>query len=469
VPPPPAPAIRLSTLLTLAWPIVLARSTQAVIGFCDALMTAPLGEEALAAATTGAVNSFTLVILPMGVVFIVQSFAAQLSGRGDLIGARRYGWYGLITAGATGLFALAAIPLVGPALGLTDYEPAVREMMASYLVIRLCAIGAVVGTEALGNWYGGLGNTRLQMIAGVVAMAFNIPLNWVLIYGHLGAPALGVDGAALASAIASYVGFAVVALAFLRGWGAPTATSRPLGLRLSELVRMLRFGLPNGLNWFLEFAAFALFINLVLAHLGTTVVAAMMVVLSINSIAFMPAFGVGSAGAILAGQAIGGGRHAEVGAVLRVTLSVTITWMVGIAVFYLVLPDELFSLFTPPGENAAALAEVGALLLALSAAWQLFDAIGLTLSEILRSAGDTTWTMVARLVLAWVVFTPAAIVGVIVLGGGAVIALLCVAGYVALLALVLAARFRSGRWKEIDLTGAAAAAGAGAGAELPAA
>src|SRR5690606_41956536 len=87
-----------AALLALAWPVILSRSAQSVISFSDALMTSPLGEDALAAATTGALNTFALMILPMGIVFIVQSFSAQLFGKDDLLGARRYGWYGLILA-----------------------------------------------------------------------------------------------------------------------------------------------------------------------------------------------------------------------------------------------------------------------------------------------------------------------------------------------------------------------------------
>jgi MATE family multidrug resistance protein len=439
--------------LTLAWPVVLARSTQAIIGFADALMIAPLGKESLAAVTTGAMNAFTIAILPMGIMFIVQSFAAQLSGRGDLPGARRYGWYGLILSGGIALLGLGTLPLVGPLLGLLDFVPEVRSLMTDYLGIRLLALGAVVGTEALGNWFGGLGNTRLQMIGSVVAMVANIALNWVFIHGNLGAPALGVTGAAIASCVATWAGFAVVLVAFLYGWGA-TARGRPAGLKRSEFVRVLRFGLPNGLNWFLEFAAFAVFVNVVLAHLGTTVLAAMMVVISINSMAFMPAFGVCSAGAILAGQAIGGGHHDRVPAVVRITLLATCSWMVGIGLIYLSFPEYLFAWFTPPGQDAAALLEVGTLLLTLSAIWQLSDAVAMTMSEVLRSAGDTVWPLYARIVLAWAVFAPASIVSVMVLDGGPVAALLCLAGFLALLALALFARFRSGRWREIDLIGA---------------
>ena len=437
--------------------MVLARSTQAVIGFCDALMIAPLGEDALAATTTGAMNAFSVAILPMGVVFIVQSFAAQLTGKGDLVGARRYAWYGLILSGVTALIGFAALPLIGPALGLMPFEPPVADLMTDYLVIRLLALGAMVGTEALGNWFGGLGNTRVQMIAGIVAMVVNVALNWVFIFGHLGAPALGVAGAALASAIASWLGFGVVAFAFARGWGGTRpAGGGALALRRSELMRVLRFGLPNGLNWFLEFAAFLLFINVVMADLGTTVLAAFMVVMSINSVSFMPAFGLSSSGAILAGQAIGAGRKDDVPGIWFLTARTTATWMCAVGLSYLFLPDVLVSIFAPPDEDSTKLMEVGTVLVAMSAVWQLFDAIGMTLSETLRAAGDTAWTLWARIVLAWVFFVPISILTVMVLGGGHVAAMLCIAVYIAVLAALFFWRFRSGRWRAIDLTGPSA-------------
>src|SRR5204862_5243938 len=92
-PPPGTPGLSgrvgLRVLMTLAWPVILSRSTQSVVGLCDALMSARLGDQALAAVTTGAINLYAIAVLPMGTVFIVQSFAAQLHGRGDLAAARR--------------------------------------------------------------------------------------------------------------------------------------------------------------------------------------------------------------------------------------------------------------------------------------------------------------------------------------------------------------------------------------------
>lgn len=441
------------TLLTLAWPVVLARSTQAVIGFADALMVADLGEDALAATTAGSMNTLALAILPMGVTFIVQSFAAQLHGKGDLAGARRYAWYGLILAGLVLAIGVAAIPFAPAALGVFAYEPAVLHLMSAYLSIRLLGLGPIIGIEVLGNWYAGLGNTRLHMIAGIVSMVLNVALNWILIHGHLGAPALGVEGAALASAISSWLAFGLIVAVFLLDRATGARAPGRLGLRLAELGRMLRFGIPHGINWFFEFAAFIVFINAIVADLGTVALAALMVVMQINSVSFMPAFGLSSAGAILVGQAIGRGRRDQVRTIVRRTLTVAALWQGAIGILYISIPDTLMSVFGTDTENAAVLLETGATMLAISAAWQLFDAVSMTLGEALRAAGDTAWCMWARLAVSWLLFLPMSAISVILLDGGPVAALLCIVVYMAALAALLTWRFTSGAWQRIDLTG----------------
>jgi multidrug resistance protein, MATE family len=448
----PADKPSLGSLLGLAWPIVLMRATQAVIGFTDALLAAPLGEDALAAVTTGALNCFAFIMLPMGTVFILQSFAAQLRGRGELARLPRFAWYGLLVAACFGLLALASIPLVPGALGLFSYSPAVKQLMADYVMIRLLSVGAAVGSEALGNWYGGLGKTRVGMLGSVVAMIANAALCYLLIEPRFGLPGYGVKGAGWASVAASWLGFAVVAIAFARGFGYERVRGA-LDLRLRELWRVLRFGLPNGVNWFLEFAAFVLFINVVVAHLGTTVLAAFNVVMQINSISFMPAFGVCSAGAILVGEAIGRRLQDAVWPIVKLTGSVAALWMLSVGVLYFLLPETLVSIFRPRGGDATELVAIGTTMLMLSALWQLADAVNLVLSEALRAAGDTAWCMGARLVLAWLLFTPAAWTGVLVLNGGVYTVMTALIGYLVVLAGTFALRFASGRWRRIDLVG----------------
>jgi MATE family multidrug resistance protein len=213
---------------------------------------------------------------------------------------------------------------------------------------------------------------------------------------------------------------------------------------------MLRFGIPNGLNWFMEISAFTLFLNVVVARLGTTVLAAMNAILQINSISFMPAFGLGSAGAVLVGQAIGRGDRHDVPRLLRITAGVALAWQGTAAVAYLLFPRALMSAFASPA-GSDELIRVGAHMLMLSAAWQVFDALGLTVGEALRAAGDTAWCMWMRLVSAWTVFVPVAWYVVTVRGGGPAAVVGVTVFYVALLALAFLWRFATGAWRRIQL------------------
>jgi MATE family multidrug resistance protein len=410
-------------------------------------MVAHLGAPALAATTTGAMNVFSLFILPMGVVFIVSSFTSQLFGMGDAAGARRYGWYGLAVAAATQVAGVASLPAVDGLLGLLDLAPDVRALMAGYLAIRLWSGGAAIGLEALGNYYGGLGDTRRPMLAQVAAMVLNVAGNWLLIDGHLGLPALGVAGAALASTLATWLAF----LALLAGFWREGRGLRQAPLRLAELRRMLRFGLPSGLNWFFEFFAFNFFVTVIVASLGTTSLAALMAVMQINSVAFMPAFGVASAGAILVGQAIGAGRKDEVPGLVGLAFRVCATWQALVGLVYLAVPALVFAPFATDPATGPGLLAAGRRMLRLSTAWQLFDAAAAVLAESLRAAGDTAFTLWARLAIAWGIFVPGAWVTVRLLGGGDLAAVGWIVLYLAALALVLWLRFRGGAWRRLTL------------------
>jgi len=445
---PTAPAAKatLRTLLDLAWPIVVSRATQVVVGFADAVMVSPLGAAALAATATGATNAFTLLILPMGVCFIIQSFAAQLFGRGDAAGARRFAWYGLGVALVTQVVSLLSLFFVAPVLDWLPYEPDVRALMTKYLAIRLLSGGAAIGIEALGNYYGGLSRTRPAMAANVTAMGLNVVGNWVFIGGHLGAPAMGVSGAALSSALATVVAFLGFFAWFL--WDG-RALPKPK-LSRAELVRVLRFGLPSGFNWFFEFLAFLFFINVVVGGLGTPALAAMNAVLTLNSMSFMLGFGVASAGAILVGQAIGAGRKDDVPFLVKLTAMTSGTWQSLVGVAYLVAPALLLVPFTR-GKDGAAVLVVGVPMLMVSAGWQLFDTAATTLAEALRAAGDTLFPLVARLIIAWVLFAPGSFLSVRVFGVNHVGVMGWLVFYLALLAAVLFWRFRSGAWRKVQL------------------
>jgi multidrug resistance protein, MATE family len=439
----------LRTLLALAWPIVISRSAQVVVGIADATMVSHLGPAALAATTTGAVNAMALFILPMGTVFVVASFSSQLFGAGDVEGARRYGWYGLAVAAATQVLGVLSIGLLGPVLGRFAYAPDVQALLVDYVALRLWSGGAVVGLEALANYYGGLGNTRLPMLAQVAAMVLNVAGNWLLIDGHLGLPAMGVRGAALASALSTSLAFLGLLAVFVAAGGRRAGAGR---LRLAELGRLLRVGIPSGLNWFSEFLAFLFFVDVVVAGLGTSAVAAFMSVIQLSSVAFMPSFALASAGAILVGQAIGAGRKDQVPRLVGLTFLSAGGWQALAGLVYLAIPALLLAPFARDPASAGPLLEMAIRMLRLSVAWALFDAAAATLAEALRAAGDTVWALWARVVIAWAIFAPGSWLTVPrAAERGDLVAVGWLVLYLGLLAGVLYLRFRSGAWRRIVL------------------
>ncbi|HSD22473.1 MAG TPA: MATE family efflux transporter [Anaeromyxobacter sp.] len=437
----------LRALLALAWPMVISRSTQVVVGIADAIMVAHLGEAALAATTTGATNAFSIFILPMGIVWVVQSFSSQLFGRGDLAGARRFGWYGLAVAGGAQVLGVVAAVAAPHALARLAYAADVSALMSDYLRLRLLSAGAVVGMEALASYYGGLGNTRLPMRVNAAAMVLNLAGNWLLIDGRLGLPALGVAGAALASTLSTAVAFAGIFAVFVReGRRAGTGP-----LRGRELARLLRFGVPSGFNWFFEVLAFVFFVNVVFVGLGTTPLAALMAILQVNTVAFMPVFALSSAGAILVGQAIGASHSDRVARLVGLTFTVGAAWQLLVGALYILAPEAILAPFAPSAGPGSAFVTIGRRVLVLAAAWQLFDAAAMVLGEALRAAGDTAFVMWMRIVLGWAVFVPGSWISVRELGAGEAVAVGWLVLWLALLALALLLRFRSGAWRRIQL------------------
>jgi MATE family multidrug resistance protein len=165
----------------------------------------------------------------------------------------------------------------------------------------------------------------------------------------------------------------------------------------------------------------------------------------------MPSFGLASAGAILVGQAIGAGRKDDVPGVVGLTFRVAAGWQVTVGLAYLAAPDLIFAPFASEPSSGPALLAAGRRMLMLSAAWQFFDAAAAVLAEALRAAGDTAFTMWARVVIAWALFVPGAWITVRVLGGGDLAAMAWIVAYIAVLAAVLRLRFRGGAWRRLTL------------------
>jgi MATE family multidrug resistance protein len=295
-------------------------------------------------------------------------------------------------------------------------------------------------------FFRGVGNTRTPLYVTLFAVSINAVLDYGLIFGRLGLPELGVAGAGHATAIANWVAGILIFAALLR----PTMRRRyatawvppePDGIR-----RFLWTSAPVGAQWLLGMSSFAVFSTLV-AHMGSTSIAASQALIAVLSVSIMLASGLSIASSTLVGQYIGARNLVAAARAHRSAIRIGLVVSLGLGAIFIVAPGFLIRLFTEDSE----LLELGASLMLVGAVLQVFDTMVNISSGSLRGAGDTRWPLVLTTGLAWLVYLPLAYFLGVTLEGGLLGAWSGCAANSCLAAIALLVRFRRGSWQTITI------------------
>jgi multidrug resistance protein, MATE family len=433
----------------LAGPLIFQNLSQTLLGVVDTYFVSRLSTEALAAVGLASVMFFAVLMLFRSTANSTVVFVGRAYGEGDngKIGAAV--WRSLTMIGWLSLVVVALPWLFGHLMALA--APAdnarVRELGTQFLQIRAFEIPFVMFSAVVWGFLVGRGDSRTPMLLAWVTVLTNILLAWLLVFGNLGLPALGVAGAAYATLIATALN-ALISAAIL--WNSQNrrifATGKMRMAPWSEVRASLQVGLPMGMGDFIEISSFSVFFAL-LARLGTDMLAANQIALQYMSMSFTLGLAVGMATSSLVAQYLGAKRP---DLAQQVAYRACLLAMIGMGVIglsYLIAPSALIGLFSQEESVIAA----GVTILQLVALYQVFDAVGIVLASALNGAGDTTFTMVARSLLAWGLFLPVVWVLLFPLGAGIWGAWLGALIYLLSLSTIYFFRFRSGRWKTIEL------------------
>jgi MATE family multidrug resistance protein len=431
----------------LAYPIVLTQMSQTVMHVVDSIFVGRLGAAQLGALGFSGIWLWTVMSVFSGTATGVQTFVSQAHGAGDEKACGAWAWQGLyavvppltialflFVAGADWLWRIAGAP------------PEIREYALAYARMRPYGMAGLGVWMVLAAFFRGLGNTRTPLVATIVANAVNALLAWALVFGRLGLPAMGVAGAGIATSIAEWVGAAILVVALALGPVRDryaTALVRP---DAQAIRRFLRTGLPIGGQWVLDMSAFAIFTTLVV-RMGVTSIAANQAMISLLSMSFMQAIGIGLAATTLVGRYKGAGDLRSAARSYRSARKLGIALATGIAVLFVLAPEALLSMYTSDAE----VLRLGRPLLALGAAFQLFDAVQIVAGGALRGAGDTRWPFLVQTGLAWLLRLPLAWLFAVTLGGGVVGAWYAEFVFICALAAALMWRFRAGVWKAMQI------------------
>jgi len=436
---------RRARILSLALPIIGGMVSQNVLNLVDTAMVGVLGAAALAAVGMASFANFMASAFITGLSAGVQAIAARRLGEGRTEAIARPLNGGLL------LGLLIAIPLSAILIVFADEifallveDPEVVGLGVPYYKARLAAMAALGVNFAFRGYWNGVNMSKIYMRTLLVMHGSNIVLNWALIFGHFGLPAMGVAGAGIGSAIATFIGSA---LYFVQGWKLARGNGFLSGLPdRTTMLTMLRLSIPTGIQQFF-FAAGLTGFFWILGRVGTAELAASNVLVQLLLVAILPGLGSGMAAASLVSQALGRKEPLDAMAwgwdvAKLATLGVGIMALLG-----LFFPDLLLRPFLHDEETLA----LARLPLRFLAATMSLDTLGMVLMNALLGAGDNLRVMTVTLVLQWVIFLPVAYLIGPILGFGMTGVWLAHIGYRSIQAVVFLLIWRSGSWAKIQV------------------
>jgi len=458
----PARWMGVGEVMRLAVPSVLGTVSFAIMQFVDGWMVSHVPGPSLAARLTPAMASFAPIAFCLGLLSVVSTFASQYLGAGRAERAAVYGWQGLwISAAAAAAMAVLG-PLAGPIMAIFGHSPEIRELEVPYFRILVGGAFFTIASQALTSFFIGIQRPLVPFVAGVAGNVVNLVVAYALIFGKFGAPELGLIGAGIGSVAGGAVMLAVILGCYVAG---PVSRQwqvrRQWRVSWPAMVEILRLGAPAGAMFLGDILMWAIFMGLVIGQFGAPALAATNILNRYWQLCFMPALGVSAAATSIVGRYCGAGQPRLAWRRAHVALILVEIYMVGTGIVMWLSRESLVGLFIEPGDPpmVRAIATETFIFILLC---QAFDALNVVFIGALRGAGDTLWPWIIQLSLAYGVG----------LGGSALVAHLApgwgVDGpwttaslYIALLGLLMWARFLGGRWKAMGVVsqpGAAAEA-----------
>jgi MATE family multidrug resistance protein len=392
----------LRPLIRLAGPVVLAEIGWMSMGIVDTLMVGPLGPAAIGATGMSSAVFTALAIFGMGLMLGLDALVSQAFGARRVEECVRWLHQGVALAFAVTPVVMALTWVAFLTVDWWGLHPDIRFLVSRYLrVISLSAFPLLL-YAALRRYLQGRHIVRPVMAALISANLVNAAANWVLIYGHLGMPALGVEGSAWATSIARlYMAFFLIVTVYRVHRHDPHHSRIPFAIDVPRMKRLIALGFPAASQITLEVGVFAA-ATMLAGRLDPIASASNQIALNIVSLAFMVPLGLSSAAAVRVGHALGAGDARRAVQAGWTALALGAAVMVAIAVVLFAWPEPMLRGFT----TDARVIDIGVGLLAIAAAFQLFDGTQAVATGVLRGLGETRMPMIVNVIGHWVFGLP---------------------------------------------------------------
>ncbi|MBF0386396.1 MAG: MATE family efflux transporter [Candidatus Omnitrophica bacterium] len=439
-------------MAVIALPMVVSCGCDTVMIFTDRLFLSKLGPEQMNAAMGGGLTVFMMMSFFIGIIGYATALVAQY------LGAGRREKCAVVLAQALLLALLAYVPILfcrPLAHALFSFMGvSSAQMTPQKLYFDILLLGTIISLErvCLASFFSGIGRTGIVMTASCTAMFINLVLNYILIYGKCGFPALGIAGSAYGTILGGLSGLLVLAGGLFTKkniveFGLKTA----FRFDRDVMSRLLRFGTPTGLEMFLNIMAFNAMV-LIFHSRGLVTATAATIVLNWDLVSFVPLIGIEVGVISLVGRYMGAGDPDNAHRATMAGFKIGLMYSAVILVLFFCFPAYLVKIFQPAasGEVFAAAAPLAIDMVRLASIYVLVEAMFVVFIGALRGAGDTFWAMAISVSLHWIMvgilFVLLRVMGVSPLvGWSAVVFLFFVFSFIAFF------RYHSGKWRKIKV------------------
>jgi putative MATE family efflux protein len=433
-----------SKVISLSLPALLNMFLISFVGIADMIMVGRLGPSAISA--VGMVNqpNFLVISVFMALTVGTTALVARFVGAGDIKGAKNVARQSLIVSIFFGIgisiFLYIFAPQIERGMGA---EPDVLVLGIAYM--RIIAMGMTfnVISMIIGAILRGSGDMKTPLVADTVANLTNIIGNYILIFGKLGAPSLGVAGAGIATSISRFISMSILLYVLYNG-----KTMVKLSLKdnyhldWSIIRRVLNIGIPSAVEQFVLRSGRLAFVRII-AELGTVPFATHQIAMNIQSLSFMPGQAFSMAATTLVGQLLGARKPdiAEESARQTRLIGMMVAGVTAFVIFF--FGRYLVMLYT----DDTSIIEQGRVCLRIIAAIQPAQSTQFILAGALRGAGDTRFPLYSTMLGMWGMRVALSYLFVLVFKWGLTGAWLAIAFDQVIRAILIYTRFNSGKWK----------------------